>query len=122
MERVLIIEDERELCELLGQLIVKRFNFSAPLIAVNGAEGMELLKEHHDDIRVCVVDYLLPGKLGDKVIEEIRQFDPNMSIIILTGADDIEKVRPNLPPDVAIMRKPLSKTCINLLETYIGEE
>jgi signal transduction histidine kinase/CheY-like chemotaxis protein len=73
--RVLIVDDEREIAELIaGQL--------APLdvqttIAGGGEEALELLRTEHFD--AITLDILMPGKDGFEVLRELRA-DPDLRL------------------------------------------
>ena len=54
---------------------------------------MEIFKENRSTIDLILVDMLMPGMNGKKVIEEVLRLHPNCKIILLTGyATDLEEL------------------------------
>ncbi|MDZ7766004.1 MAG: sigma-54 dependent transcriptional regulator [Melioribacteraceae bacterium] len=56
--------------------------------ACDGESGVELVKQEHPDIVLC--DIRLPNKDGIQVLEEIKEFDPYIQVILMTAYDDIQ--------------------------------
>jgi DNA-binding response OmpR family regulator len=92
MAKVLIIEDDKFLRELIAQKLIKE-GFEV-LEAVDGEEGMRKVKEERPDL--ILLDLILPGIDGFEVLSRIKQ-DPALSpipVIILSNLgqkDDVEK-------------------------------
>ncbi|MCR5685966.1 MAG: EAL domain-containing protein [Lachnospiraceae bacterium] len=59
------------------------------LLAENGAEAMELLRLH-DDIVIAIIDLMMPGTDGFKVISNINSIDRNekIPVIAITGSEN----------------------------------
>jgi len=56
------------------------------------ARGEDVLKtiRKHDDIDVIVLDRKMPGMSGEQVLKEIKQFRPELQVIMLTGHATME--------------------------------
>ncbi len=91
-KKVLIIEDDKFLRELLGKKL-SSLGFDA-VLAVDGEEGLEKIKTEKPDI--VLLDLILPGINGFEVLEQAKK-DPSVNeipIIILSNlgqSEDIEK-------------------------------
>lgn len=84
MQKVLIVEDEEQLLNLLHATLAKKH---AVLDARNGVEGLDIaLKEHPD---LILLDIKMPKMDGWKMLEQLRKDDygKNVKIIILTNLD-----------------------------------
>lgn len=81
---VLIIEDEEELAMEMQELLSLFFNkvYHAP----DGEKGLELYKEKKCDI--VITDLNMPKKNGVEVSRQIRIWDKNQVIIVLSGHID----------------------------------
>ncbi len=79
---VLIIDDDRHLTELLKCYLHADFRIET---AYSGEEGIKLWQDHRHDL--ILLDFLLPGIHGDKVLKHIMAIDPMQPIIVLTGSD-----------------------------------
>ncbi len=53
------------------------------LTAENGPEAIEILKNQHVD--VVLLDYYMPGMTGEEVVEQLREFNPLVQVILQTG-------------------------------------
>jgi len=88
--RVLLVDDERDLVELLAFLVTQA-GF-VPIRAVSPAEALEALEK--EDPAVAVVDLNLSAASGFDLITEIRRRRPKLPIIVLTArGSEGDKVR-----------------------------
>lgn len=82
--KILVIEDERHIAEGI------RLNLSLQgydvIVAGNGREG--LLKWKGESPDLIVLDIMLPGLDGYGVLEEIRQSDQKLPILILSAKNE----------------------------------
>jgi DNA-binding response OmpR family regulator len=79
--KVLIIDDEAGLRETLGR-ILQRAGCDAE-VAANGQQALELIEQHNFDL--AYLDLHLPGMDGIQILKEIRQRQPKLPVIMLTG-------------------------------------
>jgi len=92
MKKILVIEDDKFLRELIAQKIMKEGYDMAE--AVDGEKGIEAVKKEKPDL--ILLDLILPGIDGFEVLARIKA-DPEIAkipVIILSNLgqkDDIEK-------------------------------
>lgn len=86
MEKILIIDDDKVTRRLIKEILVRAGY--APYEAGSGEEGLALVKTETPE--VVITDYQMPGMNGLQTLAEIRKFDPNLPVIVLTGFGDIE--------------------------------
>ena len=87
MLKLLIVEDERwEREGLLDFIDWNELGIEIPALACDGFEGIELAKRTQPDI--IITDIKMPGLDGLKMGGRIREFLPDVKIIVLTGYDD----------------------------------
>ena len=79
--RILIIEDEPEVASALAEVLA--FEGHTPTVARTGAEGLELIAT--ESPQAVFLDVKLPGTSGVEVLRQIRQRDPALPVVILTG-------------------------------------
>ena len=82
MARILIIEDNNEIQEILKTLLSEEHEV---IQAFSGTEGM--IRFEQGAIDLILLDIMLPGKNGDQVLKLIRQ-DSSVPIIMLTALSD----------------------------------
>ncbi|MEZ6046943.1 MAG: response regulator transcription factor [Planctomycetaceae bacterium] len=80
---ILIVEDESTIAEGL------KFNFEqegyTPYLAADGQTALDLLQDPTYDIDVIILDLMLPGMSGYDVCKSIREFDPQVPILVLSA-------------------------------------
>jgi DNA-binding response OmpR family regulator len=88
--RILIVEDERKLCELIERALkAERY---AVDIASDGTTGWALANAYDYDL--VILDLMLPGLTGGDILQRIRRKNQQVPILILTARDATEeKVR-----------------------------
>lgn len=79
--KILIIDDEDVVLDSCKQ-ILKGSDYQIAT-AMTGMHGLELLGEYQPDL--VFVDLKMPGISGTEVIERIREFDPTVVTIVITG-------------------------------------
>jgi two-component system response regulator PhoP len=82
--RILVIEDERELRELLGRAL-KKIGYAVDLIE-DGDEGLFYATEYPVDL--AIVDLGLPGRSGMEIVRELRKRQLSYPVLVLTARSD----------------------------------
>jgi len=83
--KVLVIDDERGPRESLRMVLKYDYDI---FLADRVDSGIELLREKKPDL--VIMDIRMPEKTGIEGLQEIREIDPNVSIVMLTGYGDLE--------------------------------
>jgi len=79
--RILIIDDEEVVIDSCTQILRgSHYNLAT---AMNGDQGLKLVSEFQPDL--VFVDLKMPGISGFEVLERIRDLDPNIVTIVITG-------------------------------------
>src|SRR5688500_4609202 len=86
MKRILIIDDDMDMCALLGRFL-QRNGFETDA-AHTGHKGIAKFNEQKFDIVLC--DFRLGDKDGKDVLQEIKNINPQTIVIIITGYSDIK--------------------------------
>ncbi len=83
--RIMLIDDNKEFCQLLSEYLNEQDNFEVVGIAYNGQDGLELLQEKEPD--VLVLDLIMPHLDGIGVMEEMNRLEmaDDVKTIILTA-------------------------------------
>lgn len=90
MRKILIIEDDKFLRELIGKkLIAENFDI---LEAIDGENGLKTLQEQKPDL--VLLDLILPGIDGFEVLSRIKADDnlASMPVIILSNLGQKEDI------------------------------
>ena len=84
---ILIIDDETEIKDFLYNALIEKYNI---ILAENGKEGLEKIKQKQPDLIVC--DVMMPEMDGFKLCEILKS-DPStchIPIILLTALEDTQ--------------------------------
>ena len=84
MEKILIVDDDLNICELL-RLYIEKDGYST-VVANDGIEAIKKFKEENPAL--VLLDLMLPGKDGLEVCREIRK-ESNCPIIMLTAKGEV---------------------------------
>ena len=84
--RVLVVEDDLDLINLLEEGLTM-YGYAVDK-ATNGEEAIEMAYIENYDI--VILDINLPKKDGFEVLDEIRKFNQEVNIIMLTARSDID--------------------------------
>ncbi|OGO11798.1 MAG: hypothetical protein A2Y93_11325 [Chloroflexi bacterium RBG_13_68_17] len=83
--RILIIDDEEVVLDSCTQILEgKGFELAT---AMNGEQGLRLVREFHPDL--AFVDLKMPGLSGFDVLNQIREHDPSLVAVVITGYSTI---------------------------------
>lgn len=82
--RILVVEDETELRELLGRAL-KRQGHAVDL-ASEGIDGLHFATEYPVDL--AIIDLGLPGESGMEIVRRVRERELKYPILILTARSD----------------------------------
>ncbi len=83
--RLLVVEDEEKLAQLVKRaLVAERFSVD---VASDGRAGLELATIYDYDL--IVLDLLLPELDGSEVLRRVRRANPQVPVLILTARDAV---------------------------------
>src|SRR5687767_12917327 len=81
ISRVLVVDDERSMRELLS-IVLKRDGYEV-LVADDGARAIQMLKKQRVDI--LITDIRMPQMGGVDVLREAKRIDPEIISIVMTA-------------------------------------
>lgn len=87
MEKLLVIDDEARICEILRKFLTKKgYDVSTATSVLAGIE-----KVKNEKPKVVFLDIRMPGMTGVEAIKRIKEINPKIGIIMATAVVD-EKV------------------------------
>ncbi len=108
--KILVIDDEKPTLSMF-KLFLTAYGYEVHT-AENGKQGLTLFKEILPEI--VFTDLKMPGMDGIDVLKQIRQFNPETQVIIITGHGDMEKALEALDLDASdFINKPVERTALN---------
>ena len=79
--KILVIDDEEVVADSCAQIL--QDGNCEVAVASDGAKGLRKARAFHPDL--VFVDLKMPGMSGFAVLEELREFDPTIVAIVITG-------------------------------------
>lgn len=86
--RVLIVEDEAKIAQVLREYL-KKAGFAVEALA-RGDEAVEWVRQHQPD--AVLLDLMLPGMEGTDVCRELRQFSQVPILMITARSEEIDRL------------------------------
>ena len=117
---VLVADDDPAMRRVLVRAF-ERFGLS-PVTCADGREALEAVTAEPKRFRLVVLDLTMPRMAGDTALQRIRELNPGMPAIVLSGyLEDEIKDRVNLDGRIATLNKPFSlKELADALWTLVG--
>ena len=112
--KILLVDDNAVVRDMLVDL-VGSLGYVADA-ASGGAEALALFDRNRYDI--VLTDLLMPGMSGWEVLAAVRQRDPRMPVVIITGTPAVGDPRAS-QPGVAVLKKPVD---VKALDETIREK
>ena len=109
--KIILVDDNAVVRDMLVDLVAS-LGYSVDA-AESGEEALAMFDRGQYDF--VLTDLLMPGMTGWDVLEAVRQRDPQMPVIIITGSPVVGDVRA-AQPGVAVLKKPVD---LMLLDTLI---
>lgn len=85
MEKILIIDDNNDICLLLERFLSKQ-NYKTASVQ-RGDDGLALLRKEAFELVIC--DFKLPDIDGLEMLRRIKVMHPSTAVIIITGYSDV---------------------------------
>ncbi len=83
-ESILLVDDEEIIRDMVTQILTPR-GYQV-LIAETCDEALEIYRENRTDIKLVILDLIMPGMGGLQCLEEILKINPRATILISSGA------------------------------------
>lgn len=99
--KIIVVDDEQGIVDPLS-IFLKRSGYDFTGVT-NPLEAIELVRNNHYDL--MILDFMMDPIHGDEVVEEIRKFNKDLYILLLTGHKDLA------PPLETIKRLDIQGYC-----------
>src|SRR5689334_717870 len=104
MRRLLIVDDDRRILELLSEHFKHAYTVE---IATDAGEALAIVRRERPDL--VLLDIMLPGMSGTHLLRELKRADPKLAVVIVTGNDSAALAAETSGTGAArIVRKPFS--------------
>lgn len=83
--RIFVVEDDPAYSKFLNYVLSLNPDFEVEFFAT----GKDCIAQLHKKPSIITLDYSLPDMSGEKVLKSIREFDPDISVIIISAQEKI---------------------------------
>lgn len=84
MEKVLVVDDEQGICDLLCRFLKSRGYEAA--YAKDGDSALEMVESFRPNL--VLLDIRMPGLSGMEILQILKESHPKLGVIMVTGVDD----------------------------------
>ncbi len=110
-ETILLVEDEPGV-RGITRVVLESHGYKI-LEAANGRHAQELFRRHRDEVRLLLTDVVMPEMSGRQLVEQLRQQQPSLKVLYMSGYTDDAIVRHGLDEATdAFLQKPFSPSTL----------
>jgi CheY-like chemotaxis protein len=91
-EGTILVVDDEEMIRNLSRKVLERAGFQV-LLAANGAEGVEVFREHANRIAAVLLDMTMPGMNGRDAFAAMSAIREDVCVILTSGYSEEEAFR-----------------------------
>ena len=82
-EMALVVEDQPVVLDMLGKML-EDLGYRV-LMTGSGMAALEVYERHRDEIAVVLTDMVMPGMSGVGLFRALRDQDPDVKVVVMTG-------------------------------------
>jgi len=90
-ETLLLVEDDPMILKV-GERLLQKLGYRV-LTAHNGREAVDLYARHRQEIRLVMLDAVMPEMSGEHTLRELRALDPQVRILVMTGYSSRDQLK-----------------------------
>lgn len=106
---ILVVDDLPEVAELIARILQR--DAHRVLLAIGGAQAVEMWRRHHDKIDLLITDLSMPDISGPDLVRRLRAARGDLRVLCTSGnAESHLRHDGRLPADVSLLEKPFSPT------------
>ncbi len=104
-ERILLIEDEKQLVDMVKEMLERRGYKVTGRTA--GTEALKLFTSHPSQFDLVITDQVMPGMTGTELITKLLSIRPDIPIVLMTGHNEtLSESQARAAGAMALLMKP----------------
>ncbi len=80
---ILVVDDEAGMLHVLSRQLQK-LGYDV-LTASDGGSALEIVREHREEIRLVMMDMVMPGMDGRQLYDSVQEIAPGMKVLLSSG-------------------------------------
>jgi two-component system cell cycle sensor histidine kinase/response regulator CckA len=122
--RLLVVDDDRDTVRVLALGLLK-YGFLVDAFS-NPQDALQEIKSNPDSYSLVLSDSLMPELPGIQLAKKVKEINPNVKVLLLTGSETIDGADSDAPPSTAgidgSVQKPIAiKKLTDKILSLIGE-
>jgi len=107
-ETILLAEDDESLRDVAKMMLEEHGGYRV-LVAKNGNEALELLKEEEETVHLLITDVVMPGMDGKELAAQVQSIIPDIKTLFVSGyTNHVITEREVMPSEYHFIPKPFS--------------
>ena len=125
LARLLVVDDDRDTVRVLA-LSLHKYGFLVDAFS-NPEEALQEIKSNPESYSLVLSDSLMPKLSGIQLAKKVKETNPNMKVLLLTGSEIIDNASTDVPSSTTVVvdgfiRKPIGITKLtDKILSVIGE-
>ncbi len=91
-EGLVLVVDDEPIMRKIAVNVLENSGYDV-MAAEDGDKAVEIFKNHHHEIKVVLLDLLMPKKSGKDTYLEMREIQPDVDVILITGAKNDKSIQ-----------------------------
>jgi CheY-like chemotaxis protein len=83
-ETILLVDDEPNFLEMVSRQLTE-YNYKI-ITALNGKEALSLYEKHREEIKLIILDLMMPAMGGAECLQTLLTMDPKIRVLVASGA------------------------------------
>jgi DNA-binding NtrC family response regulator len=122
--RLLVVDDDSDTVKVLA-LSLLHYGFLVDAFT-NANDALQEIKSNPDSYSLVLSDSLMPELSGIQLAKKVKEINPNVKVLLLTGSEAIDKAASGASPSTAgidgFVQKPIAtKKLTDKILSLIGE-
>ena len=92
MRKTIVLIDDEELVREVTGMVLEDNGYSVQVFA-DGQEALSALTDIHETVAAAIIDFSMPSLNGYEIACKIRERDPAIGIVIISGLEIVPEVR-----------------------------
>ena len=84
-EGLVLVVDDEPIMRKIAVNVLKSCGYDV-LVAENGFKALEIFEKQHTDIKLVLLDLIMPKKSGKEIYLEMKQIQPDVNVLLVSGA------------------------------------
>ena len=121
-ETILVVEDSPEVRKLTGE-VLQQHGYRV-IEAVDGQDGLEKFLAHQDEIKMVIMDVVMPKMNGKEAFAAIVQTNPDLKVLFTSGytPEDVDKKGIRFEKDNFIAKPAAPQTMLRMVRELLSQQ